>query len=389
MSATYQAIVTARCWKQHTCCACGCVYRYALEKSGKGQRGLHEGAQQEAEERVFRKLRTTLASRPCPTCGLIQPDMVAKSKLLWHGLLTGLAFLPLMVFIGMGSAPSANGALPTDLCAMLAAAVAGGVALLHLGIALANPNSDLEGNRKKAEAEIAAYRMEIVAPGSTSEPSKVPANLTALHCLALLGLFLAAPAFLAAVYLRTSNGWANNADLRPELIGPGDEFKVELPARHVQAIQGFWRGEAAAKVQNSAPVADVKTLKASTRTESWGDSLRVKRSEKTRSIHPFARLTMPDDEALGGKTLKVSIHLNITYPTADANSSFVNDKTTVTRDITVQITPRECRDTYWLTWAIGVAVGALGCLGGGLLLLGLAQALRGRALPNSVVPMGA
>jgi hypothetical protein len=279
----------------------------------------------------------------------------------------------------------ASGALTTDLCGLLAAAVAGGFALFHLALALWNPNGDLEHNRQRAEREIAADQLEVVQPGSTPDPRKMPANLTLLHGLALLGLLLAGPAFLAAVYLRTSNGWVNHAEIRPELVGPGDELKVDMPARHVQAVRSTWRGEATAQVLNAAEVNCTPTLKATTRNETWGESFRVKSEENGKPIHPYACLMLPDDPALGGKTLRVRVRLSIVYPAKGPDRSFHNERTSVVRDVNLQLTPAEGRSLYWTAWSLGAVAGFVGCILGGLVLMWQALRLGSKALPSTVV----
>src|SRR5262245_31362972 len=119
MPLIHKTTVRARVWKQHTCSACGGLYRYKFTRSGEGQGGLAELARGEAERELDQSLRHDIEVHPCPTCGLVQPDMVAQGKARWHGL-AALAALPALLLLG------GYHVLPTDLAAMIAA---GGLAV--------------------------------------------------------------------------------------------------------------------------------------------------------------------------------------------------------------------------------------------------------------------
>ena len=54
--AAYEATIRLACWKQHTCSACGCVYRYCFHRSAEGDGGLPELAQQNAEANLMKKV---------------------------------------------------------------------------------------------------------------------------------------------------------------------------------------------------------------------------------------------------------------------------------------------------------------------------------------------
>src|SRR5271155_4519853 len=98
-----------RSWKQHTCCVCGCVFRYQMERSAQGT--LLESS----EEAVKRKLAKEVDVHPCPTCGLIQPDMVAQGRTLWHGIITCVCIIAFLLLTILGSVP---GAIPSDKAAL-------------------------------------------------------------------------------------------------------------------------------------------------------------------------------------------------------------------------------------------------------------------------------
>src|SRR5436309_598968 len=100
--AGYRATVKYKCWKQHTCSGCGCVYRYLMERQGTGQGGTREAAGAAADAQGIKALTTQVDQQPCPHCGIHQPDMVGASRGKVHQGLWWLALvgLPVAFFIG-------------------------------------------------------------------------------------------------------------------------------------------------------------------------------------------------------------------------------------------------------------------------------------------------
>jgi hypothetical protein len=189
--------VWARCWKQHTCVECGGVYRYKIEREAGGEGRFAEAARREAETKLLGRLAGDVDPNPCPSCGLIQPDMVGQGKRRGHALATATAALLLVPLVGL----SFVGGLSIGESARYAAAIAGGAALAHLVVALSNPNRDRESNRRRAELAVAAGRVAIVTRGTVTDSLPATANVTAPHALALAFVVVAAPAFLLPVFL--------------------------------------------------------------------------------------------------------------------------------------------------------------------------------------------
>ncbi|HTK77504.1 MAG TPA: hypothetical protein VL371_19725 [Gemmataceae bacterium] len=213
---TMSSTVWARCWKQHTCVECGSVYRYKIVREAGGESRNAASARQEAEEKLLRRLAREVDPNPCPNCGLIQPDMDGQGKARGHVLATAAAALLLLPLVGL----TFIGELSIDEAARYAAAIAGGAAVAHLVTALSNPNRDREANRRRAEAAVAAGRVEMVSRGTLIDSLPARRNVTAWHALALTCAVLAAPAFLLPVVLGTgedgpaqSQFWAIGAAL--------------------------------------------------------------------------------------------------------------------------------------------------------------------------------
>jgi hypothetical protein len=382
----YTATVKARCWKQHTCCACGCVYRYKFERAGVGQSPVRHFAQGEAEKSLRGRLQREVDCYPCPTCGLAQPDMVAQTRLPWHAGATAV----LLAILACVIIPAAYQGLTYHLAGLVCAGAAGAAALLHLVVALYDPNRDREANRQKVKAQVERHRVEMVERGSMTDVSPPPPNLTWKHAMALFAAVVGAGFFLAPEVVRRNADLPINPGLTPYVVGPGDEVKVDFPADHgIRSVGGRWRGVATAKVLNADEVGAAGELAAASSTDSWGTDFEINEGSERNTPALYARVQLPDDERLGGKTLRLRIELDVTYPSANGHSrldaTFRNQVAQVSRDFTVHVAAADDKQDYEDAWQVGLAVGLLGGLGGGGLLAWLAFALRWRARPTEVL----
>ena len=85
MSTTYTAKVAVNCQKEHTCAGCGSVYSYPLVRTVEGSSTTSEqAAREQAEANAAAATKKEIELHPCPTCGLYQPDMVAKQRKARH-----------------------------------------------------------------------------------------------------------------------------------------------------------------------------------------------------------------------------------------------------------------------------------------------------------------
>jgi hypothetical protein len=78
MATYYRAIVSGRARKQFTCAACGCTYQAMIERTTVATGGLQAIARERAARQLEERLKTGADLRPCPTCGLIPPAVVAR-----------------------------------------------------------------------------------------------------------------------------------------------------------------------------------------------------------------------------------------------------------------------------------------------------------------------
>jgi hypothetical protein len=381
----FTATVKARCWKQHTCCACGCVYRYKFERAGVAQSGVRDFARSGAEKNLQSRLEREVDCYPCPTCGLVQPDMVAQTKLPWHAGVT----VVLLVLLACAVIPAVYQGLTYHLAGLACAAVAGAGALLHLVVALYDPNRDREANRQKVKAQVERHRVEMVERGSMTDVEAPPRNLTWKHAAALLAAIVGAGFFLAPEIVRRNADLPVNPGLTPYVVAPGDEVKLGFPADHdIRSVGGRWRAVATAKVLNANEVGVPAELAAASSTDNWGTDFVIHEGSERVSPTLYARVQLPGDDAVAGKTLRLRISLDVTYPSASGHAgfdpTFKNQGTAVTRDFTVRVAGADDKQDYEDAWWTALAVGLPGSLGGGALLAWLALALRSRARPTEL-----
>src|SRR5262249_31198301 len=134
---------------------------------------------------------------------------------------------------------------------------------------------------------------------------------------------------------------------------------------------------------------------------SWGKVIETSRSNLPLQTL-WAHVHIPDDPALGGQTLQVQLTLLVVYPVDkglqfqkwddkewNPQFAFENRTATLTRDLTLALAEAGGSRRYRESWAIGAALGLFGSLAGGGALIGLAAALRRRALPAEIIPLHA
>ena len=272
-------------WNRHVCVGCGSAYRYQLPPPRTG--GTVK--------------QPAVPLRPCPTCGLYQPDMIASRRIRFHLMFGFFALLVTGVVAILGvSEDFAERGL------MCAAAVAGAVALLgHLIVVLWNPNRNPEANRARAKKLLKSGTMELLR-GRTPEreADSLPRwGIGPIHGLALAGMALGVVVFLAAELVRLACGWPLNPEWYPGVVGPGDKSRFYFPERF-HSVKGLWKGEAGAEVLNAPELGLARSeLETTTKHDTWAGTIWTKSEEKNRINSPWVGVQMPDFPQLVGKKL--------------------------------------------------------------------------------------
>jgi hypothetical protein len=384
MAVVVTTTITGRCWKQHTCSACGCVYRYIFERTGSASGGPGVNVRGLAEVRLAKALNEDVDQCPCPSCGLVQPDMVGRGKYYWHFVLA----LWGGILLGFFSLPAFIGDVPRTELGKLAAMVAAIFAFFHLTTALGHPNGNLKRNRDRVQTRVAVGTVEVVRPGTTPNFAAAPPNMALVQGLCLLAVLLAPLGFLAAPFATADKPLPRNPDLRPEVIAPGDKVTIKMPT-DLRSVGGYWRGNIpTVTVLNAGETGAPATLFAATNAESWGKQMAVKdKKDPFEAMDPWIRVTIPDESNLGGKSLRLQMKVAVTYPIAGGTGGYPEKTITLQKEIEIQVADAGLAHSYKNIWAIGMSVG-LGCsLLGGCFLAMLAKGTKDLAKPHQVLPL--
>jgi hypothetical protein len=257
------------------------------------------------------------------------------------------------------------------------------------GVLLYQPNRNLEQNRRRVRAALDNGAVVIVRPGSESPDNSTPGRLPHPVLIAVLGV-VAALCMLAAPIYRVSNGWDRNTHITPEVCEPGDEFRMTFPDT-IMSLDSRWSGEARAELV--APEVNGRRipLTASTQQETWGKH-QIWTAGNQKSQPLWAKVRVPEDQSLGGKQVKISVVMVVTYPVEVVPNAtegrqqrvFDDRQQRVERTIDVNLTPVGVRNDYSQMNLIGTLTGA-GLVFAILGLLTLAAAFD--RTPKSVVAL--
>jgi hypothetical protein len=385
----YTARLTARAWKQTTCASCECVYRYRLERTSSKTAGRPELAQQQAVNDVEKQLKDAVENHPCPTCGLVQPDMVGSAKSAIHSTAATITLVALLLIAMVALA----GGITMDFAGLLGAGVAGLAALIHLGGLMQNPNSARAANRSKAEAEVTAGVIDLVHPGAADRIERGPPNVTLLHLVLWLFVIGGGVAMLIPWHVRQTNAIPQNSErfampsspVGPILIAPGDTATLRFPAKdNIESVEGLWQGKPTVEVLNPAEVGST-TLPVTTEYGSWGAQLQVDKNATKSSSNLYARVVLPDDPDLGGKEVRVRVTLAVTYPVAVTDKLFTDRSKTASETFTIKVGKREQIAFYREAFHFGAGVALVTMLIGGIGLVVMASALRRQARPTQLL----
>jgi hypothetical protein len=384
MATTYTATIEVKCWKEHTCQGCGGQFSYLLVRKVKGTAASQDKAAGAARAAAVTAIQRDVDMRPCPKCGLFQPDMIGarRARQHWIWLWVGLAALVALLILYL-----------TDLVPMnvLAWCAAGGFGLLTLFqalVVLSNPNRNLEANRQQAQQSGDSGAVQQGGPpGPEPEPTEIqaPSRPAGLWMLILFPMVIAILAALPEL-MRTGSGWPLNPGWYPPVAGPGDSTYLYLPHR-ISSIRGYWNGTATVVAEEVGQVAgrDKINIPAETNQSSWGQSISAKSSEKSSNSTLWARLKVPAAPDLAGKHLKCAIALAVSYPMAKGNQfDNVNQPFNHVQDLNLATSGagRVYKGAWWggflIAGGLFVVLSAV--------LIGMASALKKRALPTNVYP---
>jgi hypothetical protein len=381
MATTYTSTIEFNVWKEHTCVGCGQTFRYLFKRKKKGTGGTEAAASAAAQKAVVKALTRETDMHPCPGCGLYQPDMIAARRAVAHWWLFGIALVAFPLIVILFATDVLTGTVAT-----FASLVAGaGVILGHLIADSKDPNKDLESNQRLAQARVRSGELWEGKPTVSEAPGEHPGSgWTSAHSTAYAVLIVGLLAVAAPTLLRVLRGWPVNSDWVPEVVGPGDEAKVYFPSK-ITSVKGYWKASAQAQVANAAEVGLANpVLKATSENASWGDKISVSSKESKESTKTlWAKVQMPSNPDLAGKTLKIQMALGVLYPELHANQ-FDEVSKTFTHVASVRLGSPGAGTTYKSAWWWGTIGGAGLVVFLSFWLARLADSFRHKALPTTI-----
>jgi hypothetical protein len=387
MTRTSTARIEVRRWKAHTCVGCGCRYAYLMVRKLAYGGSTPERATEKAHAAAERVLAQEVDRQPCPTCGLYQPDMVARGRRLLHTWMLVVSPLALVLIAGLylGDAIQSYSALAA------AAGLVATVGAVGTVVDFRNPNRHLEANRRVAEQEIAAQRMRLLQPAATPLPSSGP---TSPRFHSLLALGLAAAALLAVALperMRQRAGWTLNPNWYPPVAGPGDETCLYLP-ESITSLKGYWNGRSkvTAHMMGDHAAGDGAPhefeIASSTRQTDWGHLIQARANERSSRARLWVRIRLPADEEFAHKSLVCTVALAVQYPVFQ-DAGLTPSVSRFQQEATLKLASPSAAHAYRTWWWGGFAGGTTLLLASILLRLRGAQALRKTANQAEVLDM--
>lgn len=375
----YKATVELACFKQHECVACSGKFAYVLQREITAEGNSKSAAQAAAQAQLIQKVENDVDLHPCPTCGLVQPEMVAdiKSGRYLLGTIVGVIVLVLGLILGLADV------VPISTASMIG--LAGGVIV---GLACAsgvttNPNADLSKNLQTAEEEVRSEQITVTEEGSGTVVEDENAAISGGHMFGLGLIGVAVLAALAPSLLSVVNGWPKN-DSYPAVVGPGDTATIYFD-QQITSINSMWSGGGTATIRNAEEISAPASVNAETKRSNWGNTISGKSVSNTTKAM-YAEVTMPNDDSLAGKTLDLHIQISATFP-FEMDGGFVDDNGEFQHSEQITLAAPGAGSRYGTSFWGGHVVAIVFCVVGGLALNGTASTLRGKANETMVAPI--
>jgi hypothetical protein len=407
MATNFTVSRTIECWKKHACTGCGGEYRYKFVRKLQGQGNSERAALDALNKKVESAVGAEVDMRPCPTCGRLQPDMVGQEKSTAHTVVGVLALLLCIAPVVLGATYVLAGNVPT----YLVAGVLGVAALLQVLVAIENNNRNTDKNLDKLQKYLDDGSLESVKPGDTGNLGTAIPLLRGGVLVGLVVVLLSVVLALLPFGFQMMNGFAFNADTKPDVISPGDTVTLYFPTE-IDCVKKNWRSVSvvnAVKNMPKLPAGNVQVnldflpyqpptarianfaefgiaepkIETSSSQDTWGQQFRVKSREK--HTHPWiwATAKLPDDPKLEGKIVQLEIEMDVLYPKVSGDQFFSNVDS-VKKAFPLTLAKKGDGATYSMLWWIGLAGGPVLGFVGAMILRGSNKSLQKSVPPPTV-----
>jgi hypothetical protein len=363
-----------RCLKRHTCTGCGCVYRVRRELTVQEKARSEETAAKAATKRIQRQLTTEPNEIACPDCGQLQPDFVGHHQANAHGLVTILSVaIAVAVAIGAGLFGISNGRTGT-----LLAGVAVLAAIAHIVLGNRNPNAHPADNRVRSRKMEDDGELDVTRAGDREQIRPPVGPFTRLHILGVFGVLLAIGGLLVPAVGRDRPADAVAA----VRAAPGETIEIDFPDT-IEVVNGLWRGTPRVTVQNPQDFRNQPPAVAAVSNDAtWPATVKIESGRERIRPQLWAKVTIPDEDRLAGKTLELKVDLEVAYPGLD-NKIVRDRRTNIWKELNVRVSNETLFGRIWQVPArwVGVFFGTLTLAFAGLYLTALGRGLARLAEP--------
>ncbi len=359
----YNATADYTVRKVHTCVHCDGSFGYVMKRSLTGTGASAEQAQENLKNTARNVLETNVDTHPCPTCGMVQPEMMAARntwRYLIAGAVTAVAMFVFCIFFWTHFLSLEN--LMYTLLGVYGVLVAWCMKRM-----LTNPNTNLSRNLQTAKKEVSAGEVELLEAGSLEgKNAKLARQATygwdgvTAGCFAVALLLGCLPGGL-----QTLRGWPLNEAFFPAVVGPGDEATYYFE-KEISSIKGYWRGKVGAALVGVEGLGEqgLVTLKATTEDKSWGKTIRFKSSQKADKSTIYSTIEFPDEPALANKGINMVAKILYQYPKMGIGKSFRVVSSQLEAEETIQFAESGAGTMYsQAAWAAILLGGFFVCFG--------------------------
>jgi hypothetical protein len=350
------------------------VYRVRREITVQEKARSEETAAKAATKRIHRQLATEPNDVACPDCGQYQPDLVGHRQAGAHGLAT-LCSVAAVVAVAVGA--SLFG-IPNGRTGTLLAGVAVLSAVAHIILGNRNPNAHPADNRVRSRKMEDEGELDVTRGGDREQVRAPVGPFTRLHILGVAGVLLAIGGLLVP-----AAGRERPADAVAAIrAAPGETLELAF-SDTVEVVNGLWRGAPKVTVQNPQDFGNrPPVIVAISNDASWPATVKIEAGRDRIRPQLWAKIAIPDEDRLAGKTLELKVDLEVSYPGLD-NKIVRDRRTNVWKDVNVKVSNETLFGRIWQMPArwVGVFFGTLTLAFAGLYLTALGHGMARLAEP--------
>jgi hypothetical protein len=159
----------------------------------------------------------------------------------------------------------------------------------------------------------------------------------------------------AAEIVAMMSGWHSNPSAFPPVAGPGDTVILYWP-ESLECLKRHWKGTVEVQYTDDQQTLPPTPVKATCPSEDWGGFIGGRGARNT-DITIWTQVTLPDDPALAGKTIRMPSKIAVVYPHSKGLFGFENREADFATEFKFRLSSPKAAETYFLLWWAGLLVG--------------------------------